>query len=242
MLTHAIGVQASAAARDQQLRWLQCHEAACPTVTQLMRSRLTSHMLALQRMDCSLAYCPKQQAELLTAAFAAISTAPTTLPDAQDEVLSALLQDTACPAVLGAAASESAGYAVVTVGEVRLALRSLPSHRAPGEDGLPLEFWRLADGAWAPVLALIYSAMFQLQRTPCRFTLGRITPLHKGGPMCQASNYRPITLLNNDYKVLARVPAERFGKAMPACIGLEQTAYLPGREIGDASSTRNWLL
>jgi hypothetical protein len=66
--------------------------------------------------------------------------------------------------------------------------------------------------------------MFQHQRTPCRFTLGRITALHKGGPMCQASNYRPITLLNSDYKVLARVLPERFGKAMPACIGVEQTA------------------
>jgi hypothetical protein len=50
--------------------------------------------------------------------------------------------------------------------------------------------------------------------------------------MCQASNYRPITLLNSDYKVLARVLAERFGKIMPACIGVEQTAYLSVREIG----------
>jgi hypothetical protein len=125
------------------------------------------------------------------AAFAAFSTAPTTLPDAQDEVLSALLQDTACPAVFGAAASESTGDAVVAVSEVRLALRSLPSHRAPGEDGLPLELWRLADGTWAPMLARLYSAMFQLQCTPCRFTLGRIMPLHKGNSMCQASNYRP---------------------------------------------------
>jgi hypothetical protein len=148
-------------------------------------------------------------------------------------VLSALLQDTACPAVLGAAASESAGDAVVTLGEVRLALRSLPSHRAPGEDGLTLELWRLADGAWVPVLARLYTAMFQLQRTPCRFTLGRISPLHNGGPMCQASNYCPITMLNSDCKVLARVFAERFGKVMPACIGVEQTAYLPGREIED---------
>jgi hypothetical protein len=94
---------------------------------------------------------------------------------------------------------------------VRLALRSLPSHHAPGEDGLPLELWRLADGAWPPVLARLYATLFQLQRTPCRFTLSRITSLHKGGPMCQASNSRPITLLNSDYKVLAHVLAERFG-------------------------------
>jgi hypothetical protein len=51
--------------------------------------------------------------------------------------------------------------------------------------------------------------------------------------MCQASNYRPIMLLNSDYKVLARVLAERFGEVMPACIGVEQTAYLPGRKSGD---------
>jgi hypothetical protein len=83
--------------------------------------------------------------------------------------------------------------------------------------------------------------MFQLQRTPCGFTLGRITPLHKGGCMCQAGNYCPIALLNSDYKVLARVLAERFGQVMLACIGAERTAYLPGREIGDSVSSRNWL-
>jgi hypothetical protein len=185
-------------------------------------------------MDGCLAYCPKQQAELLTAAFAAISAAPTALPDAQNEVLSALLQDTTCPAVLGVVASASAGDAVVTEGEMRLTQRSLPSHRAPGEDGLPLELWRLADGAWASVLARLYSAMFELQRTPCRFTLGRITPLHKGGTMFPASTYSPITLLDSDYKMLVRVLDERFGKVMPTCIGVEQTAYLSFREVWDS--------
>jgi hypothetical protein len=51
---------------------------------------------------------------------------------------------------------------------------------------------------WAPVLARLSSAMFQLQRTPCQFTLGRTTPRHEGDSMCQASNYRPITLLNSE--------------------------------------------
>jgi hypothetical protein len=46
-------------------------------------------------------------------------------------------------------------------------------------------------------------------------------------------DFRPITLLNSDYKILARVLARRFGMAMQSCIGPEQTAYLPGREIGD---------
>jgi hypothetical protein len=104
-------------------------------------------------------------------------------------VLSALLLDTACPGVLGAAASQSARDAVVTEGEVRLALRSLPSHRALGEDDLSPELW-------TAVLARLYCAMFQIQCASCRFTLGCIKPLHKAGPVCQASNHYPITLLN----------------------------------------------
>jgi hypothetical protein len=51
--------------------------------------------------------------------------------------------------------------------------------------------------------------------------------------MCQPSNFRPISLLNSDNKILARVLAHHFGMAMQSCIGPEQTAYLPGREIGD---------
>jgi hypothetical protein len=125
-------------------------------------------------MDVSLAYSPKQRAELLTAAFASCSAAPNTLSDAQDEVLSALLLDKPCLTVLVSAATESAGDGIVTEGEAGVTT-SLPSHRAPGEDDLPLDLWRLADGARAPVLARLCCALFQRQRTPCQFTLGRIT-------------------------------------------------------------------
>jgi hypothetical protein len=87
----------------------------------------------------------------------------------------------------------------------------------------------------------LYSAMFQLQRTTCRFTLGRIMPLHKGGPMCQASSYRAITVLNSDNEVLARVLAESFSKVLPAFIGGEQRHTCPAGKLETASFTRNWL-
>ena len=47
------------------------------------------------------------------------------------------------------------------------------------------------------------------------------------------SNYRPITLLNTDYRVLARVLAARFGALLGEVVGPEQSAFLPGRHIGD---------
>ena len=47
------------------------------------------------------------------------------------------------------------------------------------------------------------------------------------------SAYRPITLLNCDYKIVARVLVQRMCPAAEAVVDLGQTAFLPGRWIGD---------
>jgi hypothetical protein len=136
-------------------------------------------------MDGSLAYCPKQQAEVLTAALPQFPPRPPRSPMRRTKCCPLCSRT---PHVRQYMSSESAGDAVVAVSEVRLALHSLPSHRAPGEDGLPLELWRLADGAWTPALARLYSAMFQLQRTPCRFAS---RPCTKAAPCARPAIIAP---------------------------------------------------
>ena len=54
----------------------------------------------------------------------------------------------------------------------------------------------------------------------------------KGDP-CLASNYRPITLLNTDYRLLSKVLAHRLGRCLPSLISPEQAAFLRGRSIGE---------
>jgi hypothetical protein len=56
----------------------------------------------------------------------------------------------------------------------------------------------------------------------------------KGGLASCPGNYRPITLLNADYKILARILATRFDFALQLCVGPHQTAFLQGWEIGDS--------
>jgi hypothetical protein len=73
---------------------------------------------------------------------------------------------------------------------------------------------------------------------PQGFTQGVISTLHKSGARDVLSNYRPITLLNTDYKLLTKVLANRLAPALGRAIGPEQSAYLPGRDISD----RVWLL
>jgi hypothetical protein len=76
---------------------------------------------------------------------------------------------------------------------------------------------------------------------PRDFALGCVTPIYKAGDVSSAANYRPITLLNSDYKLLAKVLAVRFGTAMSPSTGSEQTAFLPGREIGEGIAATQLL-
>ncbi len=58
--------------------------------------------------------------------------------------------------------------------------------------------------------------------------------LYKGkGSKALLNSYRPITLLNSDYKLLDKALATRFGPALQHVVDLTQTAFVPGRWIGD---------
>ena len=46
-------------------------------------------------------------------------------------------------------------------------------------------------------------------------------------------NWRPLTLLNYDYKILAKIMATRLKEYLPLLIGPQQTGFLEGRNISD---------
>ena len=46
-------------------------------------------------------------------------------------------------------------------------------------------------------------------------------------------NWRPLSLLNTDYKILAKCIANRIKKVLPEIIHCDQTGFLPNRYIGE---------
>ncbi|KAG1663124.1 hypothetical protein FOA52_000646, partial [Chlamydomonas sp. UWO 241] len=48
-----------------------------------------------------------------------------------------------------------------------------------------------------------------------------------------AANYRPLTVLGSDYRILAKVLATRWTPLLSAVVGPEQAAFLAGRRISD---------
>jgi hypothetical protein len=109
-------------------------------------------------------------------------------------------------------------------------------------DGLPYEFYFTF---WEDLSTLLTAAVnedFLSSATApeydWRFTVGIITLLFKGTvqkplPDDQVASYRPITLLNADYKLVAKAIAWRVAAALDSVVDETQTAFVPGRWIGD---------
>ena len=65
----------------------------------------------------------------------------------------------------------------------------------------------------------------------CRWAV--ITLLPKKGDLQQLKNWRPVSLLCTDYKLLSKALATRLGKVMVEVIHVDQSYCVPGRLITD---------
>ena len=212
--------------------WLHAGERPCPLLTALTRPPTGSRRIPCLRAGAGggLLVCGPLMAQRMAEFFAGISTAPPRHADDEAAVLAALRAEGR--EVAGAAA---VGSPVVSLAEVRAALRAAKQGTAPGPDGLPPYVWRRYADLLAPPLAAVFSAMGRLDQLPAGFTLGVIKALPKpvmpdtADPGC----YRPITLLDSDYRLLARVLTTRLGPALAEAIEEAQTAFLPERQIGE---------
>lgn len=125
----------------------------------------------------------------------------------------------------------------ISTAEAHDALRSLPRGKSPGSDGLTYEFYTaMWEVVGDPLVAAFNHCFSQdLPMLSERQRLGLIVLIFKGGGKLRAdaASYRPITLLNCDVKIIAKVMVRRFGPAMDSVIDSTQTAFVPGRDIAD---------
>lgn len=130
--------------------------------------------------------------------------------------------------------------------EVIEAIRSSQNGKAPGKDGFIYEFYKkflevqekpLDFKKPQPVITMILAKAYRArQRSPGssrEYVEGLMAAMYKKGDRREAGNYRPITLLNTDYKLETKCYATRLGKALPMSIHMDQAGFVPGRDILD---------
>ena len=121
----------------------------------------------------------------------------------------------------------------ISIKELGAALMKMNSDSAPGSDGLTVSFYKFF---WPKIRDFVFNSFnCAIERGELSTTQKRgiITLLHKGGDRNNLGNWRPISLLNSDYKLFTKVIAMRIQSAMDILINPLQKGFLKGRNISE---------
>ena len=114
--------------------------------------------------------------------------------------------------------------------EISFAISALSSGKSPGPDGFPVELYKSFSSLLSPQLLSVLSDSFNYGKLPPSFNEASIILLlKKGKDPTECSSYRPISLLNVDVKILAKVLAYRLETVIPSIISDDQTGFIKNR-------------
>ncbi|CAM4550705.1 unnamed protein product, partial [Caretta caretta] len=121
----------------------------------------------------------------------------------------------------------------LTLAEFLEALHRMPTNKSPGMDGLTVEFYRAFWDILGPDLATVWAESLQGGVLPLSCRRAVLALLPKKGDRRDLRNWRPVSLLSTDYKIVAKAISLRLGSVMADVIHPDQTYTVPGRSIFD---------
>lgn len=120
----------------------------------------------------------------------------------------------------------------IRLDEIITCVGLMQCNKAPGPDGFPLDFYKKFSTQIAPLLFDMYNESFQQGCLPASLNQASISLLlkkNKDPTLC--SSYRPISLLNADVKILAKVLARRIDLCLPDIISEDQIGFIRVRHM-----------
>jgi hypothetical protein len=100
--------------------------------------------------------------------------------------------------------------APVTEEELWHALKAGKKNKAPGEDGVPTDFYQVMWTSVKQYLLRVVNAMHDCTSLPASMTKGIVVGIPKNPNPASPEEYRLLTLLNSDVRIFARIVANRI--------------------------------
>lgn len=117
-----------------------------------------------------------------------------------------------------------------SVEEVKKALSAMQNGKCPGPDGFPTEFFKAFADKLSPLLLNMFNDSLEYGTLPLTLRQATISLiLKKGKDPLSCSNYRPISLLCVDVKILAKMLSKRLEDILPSIVSDDQTGFVKGR-------------
>uniref|UniRef100_A0A8C5M4Y7 Reverse transcriptase domain-containing protein n=1 Tax=Leptobrachium leishanense TaxID=445787 RepID=A0A8C5M4Y7_9ANUR len=121
----------------------------------------------------------------------------------------------------------------ITSIELTSALKGLPNGKAPGPDGFTAKYYKCFPDL-QPHLLKFYQSIFESGQPPREWLAAHIVTIPKTPlPSPHCSQYRPISLLNVDTKLYAKIMANRFAEVLPLLVADDQVGFIKNRQGPD---------
>ena len=121
----------------------------------------------------------------------------------------------------------------ITKKDIREAVNNMNNNKSPGCDGLSAEFYKAFLDDLIDPLHTVLNHVAQNGIMTDSMQTGIISCLYKKGDRNDLKNWRPISLLNLDYKIYTKVLANKIIPVLDEIISPNQTAAIPNRTILD---------
>ena len=120
----------------------------------------------------------------------------------------------------------------VTLEELRVAADSFANNKTPSCDGIPAEFYSRFFNLVGTYLHQAILFAFDNGQLHISARRGILTLIpKKDQDLLLLKNWRPLTMLTLDYKILAKALDTRLKKVLPFVIDKTQTGFMEGRNI-----------
>ena len=120
----------------------------------------------------------------------------------------------------------------VTLDELADAIKTFLKGKCPGIDGLSIEFYIKCFGIIKYELLEFINYVIFGGHLPRKVNVGIVKLIHKKGDKKDLQNYRPITLMNVDLKIITKIFTLRLKSILPKILHTDQYAQ-PGKQISD---------
>ena len=123
---------------------------------------------------------------------------------------------------------------ILSINEIKNSVDALANNKAPGPDGLPAEFYKFF---WDDIGHLVAETFFDafdngvLSGTQKQGVINLIPKKDKD--LTELSSWRPLSILNTDYKIIAKVLATRLKTCLGEIIDPDQIGYMEKRFCGE---------